>query len=230
MIDWKGTLSTGVAGIKRNALPGLALQGFALLLVLMYYYVPALKPTFQAVADAKTAYGFTFSGVSTAVFGGLIPFLFLLGTGQVPRSRRFAEFLFYLGFWAYRGMEVDLLYRLQALMFGETPTVSTIVRKVLFDQFVYNIFWAGPGQTIFFLWKEQGFRARAVLPYLAPGKFIPSMITILFSTWMVWIPSVSIIYCLPLPLQIPLANLVLCFWVLLLTFVSRHPTSRPRTT
>jgi hypothetical protein len=235
MIDWKGTIATGVAGIKRNALPGLALQGFALLLVLAYYYVPALKPTFQTVADWKTTYGLAYSGVATAFFGGVIPFLFLLWSGQVPRSRRATEFLFYVLFWSYRGMEVDLFYRLQAHLFGDTPTVATIASKVLVDQIPYNILWAGPFQVIFFLWKENGFRVRAVLPHLAPAKFIPLMITILFSTWMVWIPSVTIIYCLPLPLQIPLANLVLCFWVLLLSFISRHPprhlpTSRPEAT
>jgi hypothetical protein len=45
----------------------------------------------------------------------------------------------------------------------------------------------------------------------------------LMSTWAVWIPAVAIIYCLPPPLQIPLFNLVLCFWVLVLSFISRRP-------
>jgi hypothetical protein len=48
-----------------------------------------------------------------------------------------------------------------------------------------------------------------------------------FSQWMVWIPAVSIIYCLPSALQIPLFNLVVCFWVLLLTFVSRRSAAMP---
>jgi hypothetical protein len=30
--------------------------------------------------------------------------------------------------------------------------------------------------------------------------------------------------CLPAPLQIPLFNLVLCFWVLVLSFISKRPT------
>jgi hypothetical protein len=46
------------------------------------------------------------------------------------------------------------------------------------------------------------------------------------STWAVWIPAVTIIYCLPAPLQIPLFNLVLCFWVLVLSFISKRPAER----
>jgi hypothetical protein len=45
-------------------------------------------------------------------------------------------------------------------------------------------------------------------------------ITVLFSTWVVWIPAVSIVYSLPSALQLPIFNLVLCFWCLLLTFVT----------
>jgi hypothetical protein len=47
------------------------------------------------------------------------------------------------------------------------------------------------------------------------------------STWAVWIPAVTIIYCLPAPLQIPLFNLVLCFWVLVLSFISKRPADKP---
>jgi hypothetical protein len=79
-----------------------------------------------------------------------------------------------------------------------------------------------------FLWKDKGFRARALLPYLSPSTFIPALATVVFSNWMVWMPGVSIIYCLPLPLQIPLSNLVLCFWVLLLSFVSKSSEGADR--
>jgi hypothetical protein len=37
----------------------------------------------------------------------------------------------------------------------------------------------------------------------------------------VWIPAVATIYSLPSALQVPLFNLVLCFWCLLISFISR---------
>ena len=42
----------------------------------------------------------------------------------------------------------------------------------------------------------------------------------LVSGWMVWIPAVSMIYILPASLQIPLFNIVLCFWSLVLTLIT----------
>jgi hypothetical protein len=52
----------------------------------------------------------------------------------------------------------------------------------------------------------------------------------LMSTWAVWTPAVVIIYCLPPPLQIPLFNLVPCFWVIdgRIAESGRHP--RPEET
>lgn len=222
MIEWKSTLRTGLAGIRRNALPGVALQAFALLLVLGYYFVPVLRPAFERVATWKSTYGFLYAAASTALFGGVIPFLYLLLSKQVPPSRRKGEALFYVVFWAIKGVEVDLLYRMQAEWFGNTPTASTILCKVIVDQFGYSLFWAGPTQLLGFQWKDKGFSVRSLAPYVLPANFLPALAKVVLSNWMVWIPAVSIIYCLPLPLQIPLANLVQCFWVLLLSYISKN--------
>jgi hypothetical protein len=222
MIDWKSTLRISLAGIRRNALPGLALQVFALVLVLAYYFVPALGPGFERVATLKSTYGYMYSAISTALFGGFIPFLYLLLARRIAPTQRLAEGVFYVLFWAYKGMEVDLFYRLQAHWFGNAPTVGTIACKVAVDQFGYSVLIAGPSQMLAFLWKDKGFHARALLPYLSPSTFIPALATVVLSNWMVWMPGMSIIYCLPLPLQIPLSNLVLCFWVLLLSFVTKR--------
>ena len=225
-IDWKTVVSSGIAGVKRNALPGLALQAFALALVLAYYLVPGAHPAFDTVAGWKAHYGLAYSAVATALFGGAAPFLFLLLSGRIEPGRRRPELLFYLFFWAYRGIEVDLFYRLQAFAFGDKATLSAVLPKVLVDQFIYNPFLAAPAQVLFFLWKDRGFSFRAMRPQLNLAYLTTAVATVLFSTWMVWIPAVSIIYCLPLPLQIPLFNLVVCFWVLLLTFLSQRSAVR----
>ena len=53
------------------------------------------------------------------------------------------------------------------------------------------------------------------------------VLPLLLSNWGVWIPAVVVIYCLPLPLQLPMQNLVLCFWSLLLIFQVRPETVHP---
>lgn len=221
-IDWKSVVASGLTGVRRNALPGLALQVFALALVLTYYLAPGARPTFDLVADWKTRYGLGYSALATALFGGAIPFLYLLLAGHIKPGRRQAELLFYVLFWAYRGIEVDLFYRLQGFVFGNQATFAVVLPKVLVDQFVYSILIAAPGQVVFFLWKERGFSFRAVKPDLNLGYLTGAVAAVTFSQWMVWIPAVSIIYSLPPALQIPLFNLVVCFWVLLLTFVSQR--------
>jgi hypothetical protein len=226
-IDWKNIVAAGTAGVRRNIGPGLALQVFALALVLAYYFAPGARPAFDTVAGWKEHYGLAYSAGATALCGGLIPFLYLLASGHVRPGRRWAELLFYLLFWAYRGIEVDLFYRLQAFMFGNTAAFSVVLPKVLVDQLIYSPFVAAPGQAVFFLWKERGFSFRAIKPDLNLGYLTTAVATVSFSSWMVWIPAVSIIYCLPSPLQIPLFNLVVCFWALLLSFVSQHSAASP---
>jgi hypothetical protein len=221
-IDWKAVMTSGLAGVKRNALPGLALQAFALGLVLTYYLAAGARPAFEMVAGWKTHYGFAYSAAATALFGGAIPYLYLLLSGHIPVGQRRAECLFYLIFWAYRGVEVDLFYRLQAFMFGDGATLAVVLPKVLVDQLGYSIFVAAPGQALFFLWKDRGFSFRATKRDLNLAYLISAVATISFSSSMVWMPAVSIIYCLPSALQIPLFSLVVCFWVLLLTFVSQR--------
>jgi hypothetical protein len=45
--------------------------------------------------------------------------------------------------------------------------------------------------------------------------------TVILSNWLVWTPAVCVVYAMPNELQIPLFNLVLCFWVLLLAVLNK---------
>ena len=219
----KRVLASGMAGMKQNALPGLALWILALLLILADRIFPSAHAIFQSVGMWKSRYGLAFSATTTAFFGGALPFLFLLVSGRIRRIRLAAQLAFYMLFWAYKGVEVDLLYRLQSHLFGNHADPGTIVRKVLVDQFIYNPIWAAPISALAFLWKESSFSWRSMKSRLGFDFMIFSVPVTLMSTWAVWVPAVAIIYCLPAPLQIPLFNLVLCFWVLVLSFISKRP-------
>ena len=218
----KRVLASGLAGMKKNALPGLALWSLALLLILADWAIPSAHSTFQNVGAWKDRLGLAFSATTTAFFGGVVPFLFLKATGRIRRDHWAAELAFYTLFWAYKGVEVDLFYRLQAHLFGNHAVPGTIVRKVLVDQFIYNPVWAAPTSALAFLWKESSFSWSATKSRLGSEFLTFTVPVTLMSTWAVWIPAVAIIYCLPAPLQIPLFNLVLCFWVLVLSFISKR--------
>lgn len=226
-LDGKRVFAAGWAGMRQNALPGLALWLLALLLVLADRIVPAAHAFFDSVGQLKSRGGLVFSATSTACFGGVLPFALLVATGKIPRRRWRAELAFYTLFWAYKGIEVDLLYRLQGILFGQQVTAGTIAAKVMVDQFVYNPIWSAPLSALAYLWKETGFSWSLTRAQLGAEFFLFSVPVTLMSTWAVWIPAVTIIYCLPAPLQIPLFNLVLCFWVLVLSFISSRSTAVP---
>jgi hypothetical protein len=200
----------------------LVLQGFALAIVVSYFELPAVGAALDAVGAMKERLGYLYSSLSTALFGGVIPFCVLLVSGRVARGRAGRELLFYVAFWAWKGAEIDALYRAQALWFGRDASALVIVEKTLVDQFLYNPLWAAPTQTIFFLWKDSGFSRGQLKLRLTHQSLQHRVLVVLVSTWVVWIPAVGVVYSLPSALQLPLFNLVLCFWCLLLSFVSRE--------
>lgn len=207
-------------GMKANLLPGLVLQGFALLILLSYFCIESVGGWLDELGAVKERIGYLFAAVSTAIFGGVVPLGVLVLTGKVKRKHILPHLLFYGGFWLWKGVEIDAFYRAQAFWFGDAATPRVIATKTIVDQFIYNPLWAAPTQTIFFLWKDCGFSLLETQRRLQERSLLRRSVVVLVSTWAVWVPAVMIIYTLPSALQLPLSNLVLCFWCLLLSFVS----------
>ena len=208
--------------LKQNFLPGLVLQFFALAVVLVYFFVPASQPVYAWFGVLKHNYGFLYAFISTAFFGGLIPFLYLFASKQLDSSRSaLVLLLFYVIFWGLKGIEVDFFYQLQGKWFGYENDFKTIATKVIIDQFLYSALWAAPMITICYLWVENHFAFGKSIAAMDKQFFVVKIPTVIFSNWLVWIPAVSIVYSMPQDLQIPLFNLVLCFWVLILAVLGK---------
>ena len=115
---------------------------------------------------------------------------------------------------------MDALYRLQAHVFGDAVALGVVLSKVLVDQFVYCPIWAVPTTVILYLWKDCGFSVARTKANLGERWYYRRAVPVMVSNWGVWIPAVTLIYFLPQPLQLPLQNIVACFWVLLLMFIT----------
>ncbi len=209
-------------GMRFNLRPALVLQAFALLIVCGYFWSAPIKAALDVVGGLKLRYGYAYSAVATCLFGGLVPYAVLSFAGRIPRQRRFAELAFYAVLWLWKGVEVDALYRAQAVWFGEGSSVMTITLKALVDQFAYVPLWAAPSQVLLFTWKDAGFTLAGTRAAFERQSFGQRVLVVMFSTWVVWLPAVAIVYSLPSALQVPLFNLVLCFWCLLMSFISRE--------
>jgi hypothetical protein len=215
---WRQSL----AAARANLIPGLLLQAFAVGVLLAYYFHAPSREAMDSLAELKTRWGWGYSFTATALFGGLLPFLYLRLNPRTRASTPLSHGVFYVLFWAFKGIEVDLFYQAQGWVFGNDTAVSTIAAKVLVDQLVYNVFWATPGAQLCFYWKDAGFS----FARLRELRWLPfwkvNLPKALIAVWAVWLPAVTVIYSLPPALQIPLFNIVLCFYALLFATVNRE--------
>jgi hypothetical protein len=223
----RGAFRSGLSSARENAIPGIILWLVATAIVAGYYLYAPMTAALESLGRVKASAGFLYSAISTGIFGGLIPFLwkfaFSRKTQRDPLAARAWQVGLFLSlFWAWKGIEIDLLYRGQSLLFGTGANPGTIIPKVLVDQFVYNPLWAGWTQVVAYWWVEKSFRVSALADSELWGTMGVRVITILISTWGVWIPMVSIIYAMPANLQIPLFDIALCFWSLMLASLTKE--------
>jgi len=214
---WKA----GLRGARANLAPGFVLQITALTVVLAYYHHAPTRAAFEQLAAFRANTGFAFGIVSTGFFGGLLPFLYLRSTAASRTQYGWRQGLLFTAFWGYKGLEVETWYRLLARVIGEGHDAATIVVKSVLDQGVYCPILAVPLTVLVYQWNATGFSFRAVGADLrAPGWYGRSALPTLLANAGVWIPAVAIIYSLPTPLQLPLQNLVLVFFTLLLAHLN----------
>lgn len=213
---------------RANIKPAIYLQTIAVAIALSYFYIPTTEPFFASLAHLKTTYGIYYSIVSTAIFGGLLPYLIMLFTKQI-HFKPIAQLVFYCTLWGSMGLIVDLFYQFQGSLFGNNNDVSTIIKKVVLDQFVYNIIFAAPVTTLCFLYRDNQFRLKPWLKCINRKLFTEEIPILLISTWIVWVPAVSVIYTMPPNLQVPLFNIVLCLFVLIIALLNK-PKAEPNFT
>ena len=214
---WK----TGLRGARANLLPGLALQVVALIVVLAYYHHAPTRAAFEQLTTFRARTGFGFGIVTTGVFGGLLPFLYLRMLHGATCQFSWRQGLLLTAFWGYKGLEVELWYRLLARVIGTGHDVLTIVIKSFLDQAVYCTVLAIPLTVLFYQWNAPGISLRAVTADLrTPSWYARRVLPTLIANAGVWTPAVAIIYSLPTPLQLPLQNLVLMFFTLLLAHLN----------
>ena len=215
-------LRLGWGGAKSNLIPGAVLWVFGLALVLLYYQLDLVATTFDQIGALRSRTSPWFAMLSTGIFGSIVPWfvgaLFLPQKKKQPFRRVPALFLF----WAIHGWQVDKLYELQSVVFGSDLKTSTILFKTLVDQFLWSPFLATPQVLLFYLFSEHEHSFRRFKQALQRKNLLQRLIPLLLTNWVVWIPSVALIYLFPLPLQLPLMNIILAIWCLILSFFAKN--------
>ncbi|ACB74184.1 hypothetical protein [Opitutus terrae] len=213
----------GLRSARANLLPGFVLQITALALVTAYYQHDGTRALLGRLAAWRTEVGIASAVLTTGLFGGLLPVLYLRARRATRAQYTWRQGLAITLFWAYKGAEVEILYRLLARYVGEGHDVATIAIKTSIDQFVYCPLLAVPFTALMYEWTTAHFRGSVVAEDFRAGRWIRRrVVPVLISNIGVWLPAACIIYSLPTPLQLPLQNLVLCFFTLLVA----HQTKR----
>jgi hypothetical protein len=221
---WK----SGLRSARANLVPGLALQAFALVVVLGYYWHGPTHALLAQLSELRARMGMSFAILSTGLFGGLLPLLYLKSTPATRDQLSWRAGFVYTAFWAYKGIEVSLWYGFLALTLGDSADVGTVTAKTLIDQFIYCPIWAVPSTAVFYFWYQHGCSlARLKADFREPRWYGRRVLPLLCANLGVWLPLVCIIYALPTPLQLPLQNIVLCFYTLLLAHMLNRATRAP---
>lgn len=169
----------------------------------------------------KLAWGYPFSFVSYAAFAVVVPeILGHLVLKQPWPKNLWSDMGYAILVFGVFGVSVDMLYALQATLFGEGQDLATAVKKMLVDQFVF----APPANFVvvaLLAWREGGFSAAALRKVLTLDYVVHHYLPVLVAVWCIWVPSVLVIYFLPTALQFPMASLILSFWILIFKFIRK---------
>ncbi len=213
----------GWRSARVNVFPAIALQIVALSLVIAFYQHAPTRDALTRLAAWRTEVGFKFAIISTGIFGGLLPFLYLRARTATRTRFDWKQGAAITAFWAYKGLEIDLFYRFLAWFVGEGHDVATIASKMALDQLVYCPVFAVPVTVLLYEWTELHFERRSLAADLRTrGWYRRKVLPVMISNFGVWVPAVCMIYALPTPLQLPLQNLVLCFFTLLIAHQTRR--------
>lgn len=212
----------GWSGAKANLRAGVILWLVGSVLVGSYYSAPPVRQLLDDIGQFKVAFTPWFAMISTAAFGALLPFVFQLFFLPKEKKQSFRQVSWLVLFWAIHGWQVDWLFRLQAMAFGDEVTFAILLKKMMVDQLVWSPLFALPQVVLVYLFVENDCSLGQTRKALQRRGYLTRAIPILVVNWVVWIPAVTLIYLLPLALQLPLQNLILSLWCLLLLFFAKH--------
>lgn len=219
-----GLLRQGYEAFRGNARAAALLWIVGTLIVVGYYTVDPLHQLMLSLAAFKQRVGLIYAVISMAIFCGLIPYFMQALQRGDRRNWSPVYLIFLMLFWGYKGLEVELLYRGQAAVFGHDNQPVTIALKLLVDQFVYVPILAVPGMAIALTWANTGYSWSGLRRTMRGNWYRRLVLPIMIPNWFVWFPSVILIYALPTALQLPVQNLIACMWALMVMFMTSGKT------
>ena len=203
-----------------NIVPAIALWTLALALLALYYGFPPARAALNHLAELKTRLGWGFSMPAQAIAAGLLPFLFQRFQRGTHRRLTWAQLPFLLAVRALMGAMTDEFYDLQAHLFGNGSDAQTILLKTVFDMTVYTPLIVLPLVVWTFGLMDNGYALDTTRAALGPDWKTKRVLPLYCASLVVWLPTLGVLYALPLELQFPFQAIVQCFWGLVLVILT----------
>ena len=207
----------GLASARANLVPGLALQGLAVMILICYFCIPQTRAFFDRLEIWQKNYGMLFSVASYELFSAAIPLAFCFSIKRLRPPRPWWKVIvFSVVLWGWMAMSVKILYRVQVILFGEGLDILTLLAKIAFDSFGFAVVYGAPLVAIAHYWKDRNYDFKALRVMFADKNWYRRIILpTLVMNWSVWIPALFVLYSLPEPLQPHIAGVVNGFWSLM---------------
>ncbi|MFZ4776773.1 MAG: hypothetical protein ACOYM3_15490 [Terrimicrobiaceae bacterium] len=219
MKSFRQSLRLAATAAKTNLLPGLLLQCLMVAFFSLYIAHEGTRNFLGEIATVKQQTGYAFSFFSYVIAGALLPELIRIAFFQSGKVTSQNVWLFVTAapIWGFLGMAIDLFYRFQTVWFGTGHDFLTLLCKVLVDQMLFSPLFGIPVVVAWFLLRDEGFRPSAWKKIFCSSFILEKVFPVQVAGWCVWIPGVTLVYFMPLLLQLPVAVLIQVFWALMFT-------------
>jgi len=198
------------------------------IVVAIYYGWPTGAAYLSWYASWQHAGGILRTGLMAGIAGGILSELcvvYVMDQGRWNRSH-LENMVFRFVVFSFGGLVVSEFYEWQAYWFGDGLTWRVLLPKILVDQFIFSVFWSTTYQTLVFRWKALRYSGASLWRELDRNFVVERMLPVLVTNWMFWIPGVTLVYSMPLILQMPINIFATAMWSILLAGLSK-PTDAP---
>jgi len=193
------------------------------IVVAIYYCWPAGAAVLSGYAAWQHSGGILRTGLTAGFAGGILSELSLVYLRDRGRwnlthleNMAFRFVVFFFG-----GLVVSKFYEWQAFWFGDGLSWRVLLPKVLVDQFIFSVIWSTTYQTMTFRWQALRYSGSRLWNELDGNFVVERMLPVLVTNWMFWIPGVTLVYSMPLILQMPLNIFATAIWSLLLAGLAK---------
>ena len=192
-------------------------------LVAIYYFWPTGATVLSRYGAWQHAGGIFRTALVSGFAGGILSELSLIYVRDRGRWNvtHLENMLFRFVLFFISGMIVGQFYKLQAFWFGNGLSWRVLLPKVLVDQFIFSVFWSTTYYSLAFRWQALRYSGARLWSELDRNFVVERMLPVLVTNWMFWIPGVTLVYAMPLILQMPLNIFATAIWSLLLAGLAR---------